>query len=780
MGVVYEAHDAVIDRKVAIKLVRTELLEGKERQDYVERFQREAQAVGRCNHPCIVAIFDYALHEENPFLVMEYVDGVGLDTAMSQGERFAPNAAVHVILQVLDALACAHAAGIVHRDIKPGNILLVTGGGVKVTDFGVARLDTSNLTLDGMAIGTPRYMSPEQCCGGPVDQRSDLFSAAIVLQEMLTGERPFPGRNLTEIACRLLRDPPAGGDEVKAVAGPAVSAVIQRALEKAPEDRYASASVMADALREAIGQAVPQSSPAATIDKTVIAVRAQSASPQSSGGSAFDPVLLSNIERRLANRLGPIARYLVQTLLPTATSAEALCDVLAQRIDRPDDRRQFLSEALEAVRSGATGSPSLASKQSQSSSPSASPSPSPPGPSPHRRPRSRQTRSSVPGVHSPRHWDRSPRYWCSGRWRRREAGRSSGICLQPGSGPQSSAPPSSPDATRARSMPEEGRTVDVDPAQLPQIAGYTTEAVLGAGGMATVYLAVQDSLSRHVALKVMSQILMADADFCRRFLNEGRLIAKLSHPNIVTVYDIGASDRFHYLSMTYLAGGTLKEKIRDGLPLEYALYIVKCLADALGYAHGQGIVHRDIKPGNVLFTHSGAPVLTDFGIAKTIGNETKLTSTGVTVGSVGYMSPEQALGDEVDNRSDLYSLGVLFWQMLTGTLPYSAPDPFALALKHANDPIPELPERLDRFQPVIEGLMAKKPEDRMASAEELLRVIDAHPARRHRCVLPVRLRRRPSSCRESQKRRRIAGLPRPKWSPSGIGARDAALGWRSP
>lgn len=271
------------------------------------------------------------------------------------------------------------------------------------------------------------------------------------------------------------------------------------------------------------------------------------------------------------------------------------------------------------------------------------------------------------------------------------------------------------------------RSVEIDKAKLPQIAGYTTESVLGAGGMATVYLAVQESLSRYVALKVMNPLLMVDADYGRRFLNEGRLIARLSHPNIVTVYDIGASERFHYLSMTYLPGGTLKEKIRGGIPLEYALTVTKCLAQALGYAHRQGIVHRDIKPGNVLFAESGAPILTDFGIAKTVGSETRLTSTGMTVGSVGYMSPEQALGHEVDSRSDLYSLGVLFWQMLTGALPYHAEDPFALALKHAKDPIPELPHPLGSFQPVIEGLMAKKPEDRLASAEDLLGLIDAIP-----------------------------------------------------
>jgi len=242
--------------------------------------------------------------------------------------------------------------------------------------------------------------------------------------------------------------------------------------------------------------------------------------------------------------------------------------------------------------------------------------------------------------------------------------------------------------------------------------------------MATVYLAEQESLSRYVALKIMKQALVADADFCRRFLNEGRLIAKLSHPNIVTVYDIGAAGGIHYLSMTYLPGGTLRDKIHEGLPLERTLHVLRRLADALGYAHARGIVHRDIKPGNVLFTDNGAPVLTDFGIAKTVGSETKLTSTGMMFGSVGHMSPEQSLGLEVDNRSDLYSLGVLLWQMLTGSLPYSAQDPFALALKHATDPIPRLPENLRRLQPVIDGLLAKRPEDRLPSAEALLRVLD--------------------------------------------------------
>lgn len=363
MGVVYEAHDPVIDRKVAIKLVRTELLASEERQAYVDRFRREAQAAGRCSHPCIVAIFDFALHDGNPFLAMEYVDGVGVDKVLAQGERFAPAAAVHVLLQVLDALASAHALGIVHRDIKPANILLTDGGRVKVTDFGIARIDSSELTHAGMAIGTPSYMSPEQCRGGEIDPRSDLFSAAAVLQEMLIGQRPFRGGNFTEITYGVLNEPPAGGAELATVAGPSLQFAIHRALAKRPEDRFVSAGAMADALRQAVGGSAHEPASADAVDKTLVAVRARGA--VSPAGASFDQTLLSGIERRLARHVGPIARYLVQTSIRTAASLEDLCSLLAQRIDHPDERQKFLSEALNAVESSASGHSSGRLGQSQ-------------------------------------------------------------------------------------------------------------------------------------------------------------------------------------------------------------------------------------------------------------------------------------------------------------------------------------------------------------------------------------------------------------------------------
>ena len=370
MGVVFEAHDSVINRKVAVKLVRTELLEGREREDYIQRFRREAQAAGRCSHPGIVVVFDYALHEGNPFLVMEYVEGLGLDKLLAQGERFEPAAAVHLAVQLLDALGAAHAAGIVHRDIKPANILLTAGARIKVTDFGVARLDSSQLTHRGMAIGTPSYMSPEQCRGDEVDARCDLFSAAAVLMEMLIGTRPFGGKSFTEVAVRLLQEVPEGGDQVEAVGGRPLRQVLERALAKRPEQRFATAGEMAQALREAIGGSEPDETVAETIDRTVVAVRALAMARTAAPGSSIDAKLLGTIERRLAERVGPIARYLVQTCLRSADSVEDLCNALAERIDRHEDRRRFLDEALKVARDDSGLDAASAQRASKATPPS--------------------------------------------------------------------------------------------------------------------------------------------------------------------------------------------------------------------------------------------------------------------------------------------------------------------------------------------------------------------------------------------------------------------------
>ena len=250
-----------------------------------------------------------------------------------------------------------------------------------------------------------------------------------------------------------------------------------------------------------------------------------------------------------------------------------------------------------------------------------------------------------------------------------------------------------------------------------QIPGYTIEKSLGVGGMARVCLAMQNALNRQVALKMLA---LADPQFQKRFLREGRIVARLNHRHIITVHDVGEYQGCYYIAMEYAEGGTLESRIQKGLGADQVLTILKQAALALGYAHQQGLVHRDIKPGNILFRADGAAVVSDFGIAKDYHQDDPLTQTGWALGTPTYMSVEQALGQAVDSRSDLYSLGVMFYEMLTGEKPYQARDRLTLLAMHRDQPIPRLPGSLARYQDILDRLMAKKPEQRFASAAQLI------------------------------------------------------------
>ncbi|QHF31312.1 serine/threonine-protein kinase [Pseudomonas sp. R32] len=260
------------------------------------------------------------------------------------------------------------------------------------------------------------------------------------------------------------------------------------------------------------------------------------------------------------------------------------------------------------------------------------------------------------------------------------------------------------------------------------IPGYDIDGEIGEGAMATVYLATQRSLERKVALKVMAAALAADPTFCERFLREGRTLARLSHPHTVTIHDIGNVGELYYMAMEYLPNGTLKERIAAGVTPEQGLSYIRQIASALGYAHAQGLVHRDVKPANILFRADGTAVLSDFGIAKSLDDRTQFTQAGFAVGTPSYMSPEQARGQEIDGRADLYALGVVFYEMLVGKLPYSGNDALSTALAHLTEPLPELPIEHGRYQEILRGLLAKDPAERYADAETLLAALDRLPA----------------------------------------------------
>jgi eukaryotic-like serine/threonine-protein kinase len=333
MGVVYKAHDPEIDRPVAIKLVRMDLLEGGRREDYLARFRREVQAAARCLHPNIVAIYDFGSHEGEPFFVMEYVEGRPLDETLPKDAGVGVEAAGAIVLQLLDALSGAHALGVVHRDIKPANLLLAEGGRIKVMDFGISRVSTSHLTQAGAVMGTPRYMSPEQIRGEAVDARSDVFSTGAVLHELLVGRTPFTGRSFEEVMVKLLYEEPdlaPPGPDMPA----ALREVVARAIAKPPDDRFESAAAMAAAIRAGLS-GTSQPAPAASTTLQAAARADQ---------RLADTVLLAAIERRLAQYMGPIAGRMVRNAARDAGDAETLCDRLAQNIDEPGERERFLKD----------------------------------------------------------------------------------------------------------------------------------------------------------------------------------------------------------------------------------------------------------------------------------------------------------------------------------------------------------------------------------------------------------------------------------------------------
>jgi len=258
MGVVYEAFDTVIERKVALKLLRTDVFAAEQLPDVRARFKREAHSAGKLSHPNIVTIFDYGEHDGAPYIVMDLMSGQELSRRLEAGARLPLAETVKIIGELLAALSNAHESGVVHRDIKPSNLFLLRDGTLKVVDFGVARIESSELTETGAILGTPAYMSPEQFLGLPVDGRSDLFSVGVILYHLLTGDRPFAG-SPTTIMQKVLRQDPIDPTALNPMLAADWDTVIKRALAKKQEHRFQSARQFADAIRFVMeGKALPK------------------------------------------------------------------------------------------------------------------------------------------------------------------------------------------------------------------------------------------------------------------------------------------------------------------------------------------------------------------------------------------------------------------------------------------------------------------------------------------------------------------------------------------
>ena len=362
MGEVYRAHDPAIDRLVAIKVVRPELVAGSGGEQLLERFRREARAAGRRFHPNIIAIWDFGDDNGTPFLVMELVEGQSLDQLIKSSGPLPQDRSVGIITQVLSALGFAHANGIVHRDIKPSNIMVLPGDQVKVADFGIARLEASEFTIVGDLLGTPAYMAPEQLSGGSIDHRTDLFATGVILFEMLTGVKPFRGKSITEIISFMEK---RGPEDIRAL-NPAVPEAMKHVIGKSvafdPAQRYADAAAFSKAVADAMpGPSIPRPSMPGRPGEPHLsgsaisgaqAQLATNAALTTSGEASFSAELLRETERDLATFIGPMAAIAVKRAVRNASDLLGLYELLGKQVANPKDRAEFLARGRQRAAAG--------------------------------------------------------------------------------------------------------------------------------------------------------------------------------------------------------------------------------------------------------------------------------------------------------------------------------------------------------------------------------------------------------------------------------------------
>ena len=347
MGVVFAGHDPDIDREVAIKTVHRHLVEAAGGEEWLERFAREARAAGRVLHQNLVTIFDYLEDGGMPYLIMERVSAVTLEDHMSGQTRVALGQVHGIMRQILDGLAHIHKAGIVHRDMKPANVMLTDGGGVKLTDFGIARLTSMDATGAGM-VGTPSYMAPEQFTGGDVDARADIYACGVMLYEMVTGRKPFKGGGVEALFQAVRRgeiDPPS---IYKTDLPAEMDAVILQAMSVDPVERYADAAELAQALNETL----PQADTSRITEQTLLPRKAR---PQPAGPNTMllrmSSQTMGRIERHLIDKMGPMGKIIARRAASASTDADDMIRAVVSELSAShehDDMRDSLLRLLSA------------------------------------------------------------------------------------------------------------------------------------------------------------------------------------------------------------------------------------------------------------------------------------------------------------------------------------------------------------------------------------------------------------------------------------------------
>ena len=801
MGEVWRATDTSLGRPVAVKVLKSEYADD---PLFRSRFETEAQHAASLHHPGVASVYDVgesaALGAADgsglprPFLVMELVDGQPLSALLRGGQPLDPDAVRDLMAQAADAIGAAHRAGIVHRDVKPANLLVTPSRQVKITDFGIARAtDGLGLTATGQVMGTPQYLSPEQARGATATSASDVYSLGVVAFECLAGHRPFDADSPVATALAHLNDPvPDLPPDVPRD----LAAVVRRAMAKDPGERFADGDAFAAALRDPASATdtaaetayVPMPVPDVPSEHTQVLNVPPQPAPVPSPTPVADPRPPTD-ERR--------SPWLVVLLVLALVAAIVLIIVVATRGDddgNDDPRGLRHQQRADVVRAHDRGHPDRGDERrarrgadqrgrlprpqrrrrrdraARQGARGRHPADRQPGRrggrlgrvgAPDHRPgRGRHGhRRVLPGARADlraadqrahvgsavqrahlgaavvdclRHGHRDPDHVRPGRARLQiDRCRMSETPPEPPVNPPTSPPP--PPVVPPTSPPGGGL-----------VGGrYELGELLGRGGMAEVRKGHDTRLGRVVAIKRLRTDLASDATFQARFRREAQSAASLNHPAIVAVYDTGeepASDGSGvsqpYIVMEFVAGRTLRDILRDGRKIlpERALEITSGVLSALDYSHRAGIIHRDIKPGNVMLTPSGDVKVMDFGIARAMSDSNTMTQTAAVVGTAQYLSPEQARGETVDSRSDVYSSGCLLYELLTGRPPFVGDSPVAVAYQHVREPARPPSDHDTDLTPAVDAIvmkaLAKRLEDRYQSAAAMRSDIERYLAGR--------------------------------------------------
>jgi serine/threonine protein kinase len=681
MARVYRGFDVRLKRWAAVKVIDAPF---RADPDYIARFEREAQAIAQLKHPHIVGVYRYGEAEGLLYIAMEYIEGASLEMVLAsyrQDNRLMPPAEVSQIIRpICLALDYAHSQGVIHRDVKPSNIMLNPHGQPILTDFGLALLDYQTR---GEIFGTPHYIAPEQVVSsaGAVPQ-SDLYSLGVVLYEIFTGSLPFEATHPYDLAMLHLAEPPPPPRQLKPDLSPDLEAVILTALAKEPAGRYPNGASLADTLDQALAVKISEvlkTSGASAKLKVSLEQAIMKVEPQAKGNAEAvqpapgdpspQPFRSADGDKSIYQaKKGQVitTRYILKNIrallteLTVALTEEELRQIyfdlpefkpVHHQLAGSNGKAEIIDRLLEYAEQTLQLDDLLAL--------------------------ARENNRSLYEKHQ-------PYYEIITAARRDLVGR--------------------------------------------DLGKYRLVERLGQGGMADVYKAYQASLARYVAIKVIHSHLAEDEEFIERFESEAMAVARLHHPHIVQVFDFAREDDLYYTVMELVDGPTLEAELKRYkeqqaiMPLAETAAIFQALASAIDYAHEREVIHRDLKPSNIMFTSRRRVVLTDFGIAR-IMSMPSFTSKNAVIGTPAYMSPEQAQGEAVDKCSDIYSLGVILYELATGRVPFEGDHPIAIVLKLVNEswPLPTNvnPSLLPAVEQVILKAMSKSPADRYQTAAEM-------------------------------------------------------------